>query len=92
MLLKILLKKKRDLTYQYDNLLYIISKEELATNNTNQNPIRQILQKKPTNLIANHDNIINSVRKVEELTKQILLSPEIEKSIKKLIRKTKNLK
>jgi hypothetical protein len=83
---------QRDCTYQYDNLIYIIAKEESINKaDTTVNPIEDILKTPNKNYLDNHDIIINAVRKLETDTKQILLSPEMEKTILALRKKIKNL-
>lgn len=91
-ILKKYLNTQKEYTYQYDKLIYIISKEEYTNQrDSSANPIKEILNTPIKNYIANHEIIINAVRKLESDTKQILLSPDTEKTINQLHKKIKNL-
>ncbi|MBU0625897.1 hypothetical protein KKG31_06160 [Patescibacteria group bacterium] len=90
---KSFLKKKinaqKQCTFEYDNILYLISKEEYKNQSQITNsPIKELFEQKQKNYLLHHDLILNAIRKLETETKQIIYTPEMEKKILRLRKKT----
>lgn len=90
---KIFLRKKiqamKECTFAYDEIIYLIAKEEynLQWNITNS-PIQALIQTTNKNYFKNHAIIMDAIRELEAQNKHIIFTPEMEKKILTLRKKT----
>lgn len=69
---------------EYDNIIYLIAQAEYKIQApSSSSPLQQLFASKHKNYLANHQVIVDAIRKLEAETKQLIFTPEMEKHILK---------